>query len=37
MPKRKTSSISVQGTPVTILNLDQDDYISLTDPEGGIV
>ncbi len=31
MPKRKTSLISVQGTPVTILNLDQDDYISLTD------
>ncbi len=23
--------ISVQGTPVTIINLDQDDYISLTD------
>lgn len=31
MPKRKTSTISVQGTPVTILNLEQDDYISLTD------
>lgn len=31
MPKRKTSLISVQGTPVTIINLDQDDYISLTD------
>lgn len=37
MSKRKTSSISVQGTPVTILNLDQDDYISLTYPEGDIV
>lgn len=31
MPKRKTSTIFVQGTPVTILNLKQDDYISLTD------
>ncbi len=31
MPKRKTSLISVQGTPVTIINLDQNDYISLTD------
>lgn len=31
MPKKKTSTISVQGTPVTILNLEQDDYISLTD------
>ncbi len=31
MSRRKTSTISVQGTPVTILNLEQDDYISLTD------
>ena len=31
MPKRKTSLISVQGTPVTVINIDQDDYISLTD------
>ncbi len=31
MLKRKTSLISVQGTPVTIINFDQDDYISLTD------
>ncbi len=31
MSRGKTSTISVQGTPVTIINLDQDDYISLTD------
>lgn len=30
-PKKKTSIISVQDVPVTILNMDQKDYISLTD------
>lgn len=29
--RKKTSLISVQGTPVTIIDLDQNDYISLTD------
>lgn len=28
---KKTSLITVQDTPVTILRIDQNDYISLTD------
>ena len=29
--KKKTSLITVQNTPVTIINVDQGDFISLTD------
>ena len=32
---RKTSIISVQNIPVTILSIDQKDYISLTDMAKG--
>ena len=28
---KKTTSITVQDVPVTIMNVDQRDYISLTD------
>lgn len=31
MSNKKTSLITVQDVPVTVIRLDQNDYISLTD------